>query len=70
MRSIAAGWTRRIFGKRLHSLRNKFLKRTSKRKKSWLRRVLFESLENRQLMTASGWLDPIPELPDAGVLML
>ena len=66
MRSIAAGWTRRIFGKRLHSLRNRLLNRTSKRKKSWLRRVLFESLENRQLMTASGWLDPIPELPDAG----
>ena len=66
MRSIAAGWTRRIFGKRLHSLRNRFLKRNSKRKKSWLRRVLFESLENRQLMTASAWLDPIPDLPDAG----
>jgi hypothetical protein len=27
---------------------------------------LFESLENRQLMTASAWLGPIPELPDAG----
>ena len=66
MRSIAAGWTRRIFGKRLHSLRNRFLNRNSKRKRSWLRRVLFESLENRQLMTASAWLDPIPELPDAG----
>ena len=66
MRSIAAGWTRRMFGKRLHSLRNRLLKRTSKRKKSWLRRILFESLENRQLMTASAWLDPIPELPDAG----
>ena len=66
MRSIAAGWTRRIFGKRFHSLRNRFLNRNSKRKRSWLRRVLFESLENRQLMTASAWLDPIPELPDAG----
>lgn len=66
MRSLVAGWTRRIFGKRLHSLRNRFLKANSKRKRSWLRRILFESLENRQLMTASAWLDPIPELPDAG----